>query len=108
MGDSNDDVDCMFSRSQAALHVFLRPGLWIPGVRTPHVYKETWRINTSTDSAFKEVLGAIEEVSIRCRLNIRLVDDEKMFIRVTSFTKKCSWVDVMEFQFDSSLMQSSG
>ncbi len=106
MADENSDVDCMFSRSQAALHVFLRPGVWIPGVRTPHVYKETWKISTSPDLAFKDILGAIEEVSVRCRLNLRLADEERMFIRVISFTKKCSWVDVMEFQFNTSLLQS--
>ena len=101
-----DDVNCMFSTSQASLHVLLRPGLWIPGLRTPHVYQETWRTEGSSDSAFKDILGAIEDVSVRCRLHVRSVDDEKLFIRAMSFTKKCSWVDVLEFQFDTGLLQS--
>lgn len=86
----------------------LRPGVWIPGIRTPHVYKETWKIDASSDRAFKDILGAIEEAAARCRLRIRSIDDEKMFIKVISFTKKCSWVDVLEFQFDTSLVNQSG
>ena len=103
---AGNDVQCMFSQAQGSLHVLLRPGLWIPGVRTPHMYKETWRIEGSPDSAFKDLLSAIDEVSGRCRLQVRRVDDENLFISVTSFTKKCSWVDVLEFQFDTALIQS--
>lgn len=101
-----EDVQCICSVAQAGFHVFLRPGLWIPGIRTPHVYGETWRVESSPESAFKDILGAIEQVSLRCRLHVRRVDDDKMFISVMSFTKKCSWVDVLEFQFDTSLLKS--
>lgn len=103
-----DDVDCSFSVAQAGFHVMFKPGVWIPGIRTPHVYQETWRIDASSDRAFKDIIGAIEDVAVRCRLRIRCIDDEKMLIRVMSFTKRCSWVDVLEFQFDTSLVHQSG
>ena len=100
------DVDCCVSQSQAPLHVILRPGIWIPGVRTPHLYKETWKVDGSSDAVFKDILGAIEEVSVRCRLRVRLVDEDNLFIRVMSYTKRCSWVDVMEIKIDTLLIQS--
>ena len=97
---------CCLSQVQAPLHVILRPGLWLPGSRTPHLYIETWRIEGSPQNAFKDILNAIETVENRARLILRQADEEQLFIQVMSFTKLCNWVDVVEIQFDTALSQT--
>lgn len=94
------------SRVQAPLQTFLRPGIWIPGARTPHYYRETWIIEDSPENTYQDIIQAIESVQLRKKWQIRKTDEEQLFIQVLAFTPYCNWLDILEIQFDTSLTQS--
>ena len=38
---------CCFAHCQGPIQAFLRPGIWLPGVRNLHMTKDTWEISAS-------------------------------------------------------------
>ena len=99
-----------FSKVQAPIQSFLRPGIWLPGVRTLHVYQETWTIQGSVERALEDVIAAVETVGMHSKeaQQTSKVDREAMFVRVFYYTPICQWLDVLEVAFDSSLAKSKG
>ena len=90
-------------KAQTAIQVYMRPGVWIPCIRTPHSYRETWTFDDSTHDTFSDILSAIESVE---GLQVRHADEDGLFIQAISYTPRCKWLDVIEIQIDPSLTQS--
>ena len=40
---------CCFAECQAPAQAFLRPGMWIPGLRRLHLFEQEWQISASVD-----------------------------------------------------------
>lgn len=104
---SSDPLACCFSVCQGPILAFLRPGMWIPGARTPHLYRERWEVDGPASEVMDDILLAVESVEIRERLLVRRVDKESLFIRVLSFTSTCEWLDVVEFKCNTALRERS-
>ena len=100
-------VFCL-SKAQASIQSFLRPGLWLPGIRTPHLYCEVWELEEPPQQAFDEMLKSIKSVIDKDKemMELREADEERLFIQLFSFTRKCNWLDVIEIQIDARLVQS--
>ena len=98
------------SKVQAPIQSFLKPGVWLPGVRTSHVYQETWTVRGSVERALEDVVTAVETVGMHSKeaQQISKVDREEMYVRVFYYTPVCQWLDVLEVTFDSSLIKSQG
>lgn len=96
------------SKMQAPIQAFLKPGLWIPGIRTPHLYKEVWTLHETALDVFEEIIKSIESVQDRGgeKFEVTQRDEEGLFIQTVSFTRYCNWLDVMEIQLDTALTQS--
>lgn len=100
-------VFCL-SRAQASIQSLLRPGLWLPGIRTPHQYSEVWEMEEPPQQVFDEILKSIRSVIDKDKemMELREADEERLFIQLFSFTRRCNWLDVIEIQIDASLVQS--
>ena len=83
----------------------LRPGMWIPGVRSPHLYRERWEVDGPASEVLDDILLAVESVEIRERLLVHKVDRESLFVRLLSFTSTCEWLDVVEFKCSTALRE---
>lgn len=105
---SEDNGDGVFwlSRAQASIQAYLRPGVWIPGARTPHQYRERWSFDgESPDQVFTELIKALESVRHKERLQVKEINNDDMFIQAISYTPRCSWLDILEIQLDTTLLQ---
>lgn len=96
-----ESVQKWLADTQAPLLALLRPGVWIPGARFPHVYQEKWEVESSPLETMEDALRAIELISDRQRLQLQVADRQKLFVQVFSFTRSCRWLDVVELSFSS-------
>ena len=58
------------TRWQAGLQGSLRPGLWLPGLRTPHMFEETWRAASSPSVCLLAVVRAAKQLrrGLKCQV----------------------------------------
>ncbi|CAI7994436.1 hypothetical protein GBAR_LOCUS1447 [Geodia barretti] len=90
---------CCFAQFQAPAQAFLRPGVWLPGVKRLHEYEEEWKISASVDQCMEAFQAAVESLSEAEHLDLRKVSKEKNFIQVFAFTASCNWLDIVEVHF---------
>ena len=94
---------CCCATAQAPIQAFLRPAVWIPGVRNLHSFREMWIIEGATpERCLEDVKQAIEKVSEKVEtgehLMVHKIDMAKNFIQIFSFTAS-NWLDVVEIRF---------
>ena len=92
-------ANCCCANAQAPIQAFIRPGVWIPGVKNLHSFRERWIIESATpDECLEDVTQAIEKVDTGEHLVTHKVNKERQFIQIFSFTA-ASWLDVVEIRF---------
>uniref|UniRef100_A0A2L2Y814 Uncharacterized protein n=1 Tax=Parasteatoda tepidariorum TaxID=114398 RepID=A0A2L2Y814_PARTP len=50
---------------QGAIQAKLRPGIWIPGIRSPHLYEEVWKVSANPIVCSKDILQAVTKLHRR-------------------------------------------
>jgi len=95
----------LFSWIQAPIQAFLRPSLWIPGLRAWHRKKQFWHVSGNTFDNYQKLLTGLQEVEVdlgllygfRC-VKISKVDKDKKFIQAYFLSPFMQWLDVVELQ----------
>lgn len=97
----------VFSWLNAPIQAFLRPALWIPGLRSFHRKKERWQWKEDPECTFRRVREALAVLEMRFyehygyrNIKVAKVDAEKLFIRAYFLTPCMQWLDVVELQFE--------
>ncbi|RDD36478.1 hypothetical protein TrispH2_011191 [Trichoplax sp. H2] len=99
-----DKKPFLFSRLQAPIQSFLRPAIWVPGLRNVHTVKEEWTIEASPGDAFDKAIEAIEEVKKQEEfVQVHMINKDSREIRLFYFTSKAQWLDIMELHFKRGL-----
>ena len=90
---------CCLARAQAPIQAFLRPAIWLPGVRRLHLAAEDWLIRATPEQSLEKLLEGVAEIAESEHLEVRKVDRGRCFVQVFSFTPGCNWLDVVEVHF---------
>lgn len=97
----------IFSKLQRPIQTFLRPAVWIPGLRNLHSHSETWTFGSDThQSNLDSILNAINKVIAKDTSKfywqvqqpsaaVGNETDSKSFIRIYTFTR-AEWLDITE------------
>ncbi|XP_012942979.1 uncharacterized protein LOC106012991 [Aplysia californica] len=99
------------SKVQAPVQNFLRPAVWVPGLRNLHSHRETWTLpSDSHQNNLESVLGALMTV-IKEDKSGSFWDVQKNdlqvargFIRVFVYTR-AEWLDIIELTFKGTEVQ---
>ncbi|GFS47586.1 uncharacterized protein TNIN_74971 [Trichonephila inaurata madagascariensis] len=89
---------------QGSIQAKIRPGVWIPIIRSLHVYEETWKISANPIVCSKDVLQAISKLQHRSlRGNVFTVSyveekAERSVVEIIVFTR-CRNVYVIKLKF---------
>ena len=68
---------CCCARSQAPAQAFLRPGVWIPGLRNLHRVKEEWAMEGSPNECMEALTATVQSFEERDKnFEIRKSDNE--------------------------------
>lgn len=93
---------CCFCRCQGNIQSFVRPGIWLPGFRSPHMYQETWQIATNPPVCMRTVISAVRSLNVDEQdgrlYELAKVDDEACFIQINAYTYGQS-LHVIEIHF---------
>lgn len=90
---------CCCATAQAPIQAFLRPAVWIPGIRSLHSFRERWIIEGATpDRCLEDVCQAVAGVKTGEHLVVHKVDKTKNFVQIFSYTAS-NWLDVVEITF---------
>lgn len=99
--------ECCCASGQAPIQAFLRPAVWIPGIRGLHSFREKWIIEGATpERCLEGVKQAVEKLETKERLVVHKLDKAKNFIQIFSFTQ-ASWLDVVEISFQGKSEQNT-
>ena len=92
---------CCCANAQAPIQAFLRPAVWIPGVRNLHSSREMWIIEGATpERCIEDVQQAVGKVETGEHLMVHKVDKANHFIQIFSLTPS-NWLDVVEIRFQA-------
>ncbi|XP_076319151.1 uncharacterized protein LOC143230050 [Tachypleus tridentatus] len=97
---------------QANIQAVLRPGVWLPGVRFPHQYQETWHVAANPTVCSQAVVEAVSNINQQdnkgkyYQINRVKVDNNSAFVRILCFTRM-RWVDVVEMKITCELDKGS-
>ena len=92
---------CCCATWQAPIQAFIRPAVWIPGIRNLHSCRERWIIEGATpERCLEDVAQAVEKVKTGEHLVVHKIDKTKNFIQIFSLTK-ANWLDVVEIKFQA-------
>ena len=92
---------CCCAACQAPIQAFIRPAVWIPGIRNLHSRRERWIIEGATpERCLEDVAQAVEKVKTGEHLVVHRMDKTKNFIQIFSLTK-ANWLDVVEIKFQA-------
>ncbi|KAK3775763.1 hypothetical protein RRG08_047955 [Elysia crispata] len=101
----------VFSKIQRPIQTFLRPAVWIPGLRNLHSKRETWTFeSTSHQSNLDSILSAINKVIAndtskfywqvqQPTVPLANETDSKSFVRIFTFTR-AEWLDITEISLN--------
>ena len=90
---------CCCATCQAPIQAFIRPAVWIPGIRNLHSFRERWIIEDATPQrCLEDVTQAVEKVKTGENLVVHKIDKTKSFIQIFSYTA-ANWLDVVEIRF---------
>ena len=90
---------CCCATAQAPIQAFLRPGVWIPGIRRLHSCRERWILEGATpERCLEDVTQAVEKIKTGEHLIVHRIDKTKNFIQIFSYTS-ANWLDVVEIRF---------
>ena len=96
---------CCCATYQAPIQAFVRPAVWIPGVRSLHSFRERWIIEDATpERCLEDVSQAVEEVKTGEHLVVHKIDKVNNFIQIFSYTAS-NWLDVAEIRFRATSAQ---
>ncbi|KAL5476279.1 hypothetical protein EMCRGX_G026202 [Ephydatia muelleri] len=90
---------CCLAEAQASAQAFLRPAVWVPGLRNLHWVRETWKVNGSPVECMQLLAKGVEKIAEQENLQMRKMDEDRHFAQIFSFTSGCNWLDVVEIQF---------
>lgn len=90
---------CCCARSQASIQAFLRPGVWIPGLRNLHRVKEEWSMEGDANECMEALTAAVESMQDKENLEVHKSDSAKHFVEIFSYTPRCNWLDVVDITF---------
>ena len=92
---------CCCATFQAPIQAFIRPAVWVPGIRGMHSFRERWIIEDATpESCLEDVTQAVGKVNTGERLVINKIDKANNFIQIFSYTA-ANWLDVVEIRFQA-------
>ncbi|GBO30151.1 hypothetical protein AVEN_187914-1 [Araneus ventricosus] len=81
---------CLCS-GQGSIQAKIRPGVWIPGIRSLHVYEETWKIAANPVVCSKDVLQSVT------KLRRRSLRGNVFTIGYVEEKAECSRVEILVF-----------
>ncbi|CAL1534403.1 unnamed protein product [Lymnaea stagnalis] len=89
------------SQIQAPIQCLLRPGVWLPGIRSLHSHQEKWKFNSDSvkdnlDSVLRAVADVVKADRSRSYWDIQTV--ARGFLRVFVYTR-AEWLDIIEIKF---------
>ena len=90
---------CCLAEAQGSAQAFLRPAVWVPGLRNLHWVRETWKVNGSPVECMQLLAEGVERIAAEENLQIHKMDEDRHFAQIFSFTSGCNWLDVVEIQF---------
>ncbi|XP_043218876.1 uncharacterized protein LOC122380117 [Amphibalanus amphitrite] len=61
------------TRWQADLQGALRPGRWLPGLRTPHMFEETWRAGSTPSVCLLALVRAAKQLRAGVKCQVKTV-----------------------------------
>ncbi|GFS02369.1 hypothetical protein ElyMa_006443700 [Elysia marginata] len=102
----------VFSKIQRPIQTFLRPAVWVPGLRNLHSHRETWTFkeDSSHQGNLDSILNAINKVIAKDTSKFYWhvqqpaaavgnettpLQDSKSFVRIFTFTR-AEWLDITE------------
>jgi len=98
---------CCCATAQAPIQAFLRPAVWIPGIRGLHSFREKWIVEGATpEKCLEDVNQAVEKVKTGERLVTHRIDKAKNFIQIFSYTSS-NWLDVVEIRFQATSAETT-
>ncbi|XP_043238924.1 uncharacterized protein LOC122390251 isoform X1 [Amphibalanus amphitrite] len=91
------------TRWQADLQGALRPGRWLPGLRTPHMFEETWRAGSTPSVCLLALVRAAKQLRAGVKCQVKTMSEWSSQARATLhfFTASLSWLDVVDVDFVS-------
>jgi len=86
------------TRWQSGLQGALQPGRWVPGLRTPHIYEETWRANSTPSVCLLATVRAAKQLrrTVKCQVKTMSEWSDQASATLYFFTEKLSWMDVVD------------
>lgn len=93
------DPSCL-SVWQGPVQAFLRPAIWIPGMKNLRFHAEQWDCQDTTSQAFDLILDQCKDFRehrslINATVVIHKQDKNQQFIELHTYTK-AEWLDVVE------------
>ncbi|RUS72014.1 hypothetical protein EGW08_020228 [Elysia chlorotica] len=101
----------VFSRIQRPIQTFLRPAVWIPGLRNLHSTRETWTFEGGShqdnlhaiQNAINKVIAKdtskfywqVQQPNVPLGNETTPLQDSKSFVRIFTFTR-AEWLDITE------------
>ena len=64
---------CQVAVAQAPIQAYLRPGMWLPGVRNLHMARETWLMQAPPDESLEELLEGVDSIAKEKLLHVHKV-----------------------------------
>jgi hypothetical protein len=84
---------------QAAVQAWLKPAMWVPGVRSFHSEQHEWRVAAPAGQVLEAVLAAAGELSRRGWSQYE-VDKAGRRVVLNYLTKVACWLDQVELRFE--------
>jgi hypothetical protein len=84
---------------QAAVQAWLKPAMWVPGVRSFHSEQHEWRVEAPAGQVFEAVLAAAGELSSRGWSQYE-ADKAGRRVVLNYLTKGAKWLDQVELLFE--------